>query len=134
VFSLQVVLKIGLNLSWFSYLKTRSVGNVVKMPHGKIYITALYQTIGNFKAPDYLLSPEENDKAENNGKVGSWYIRWGELHYINTKGKEVQGIQLTDPAEDYEAYKYPAEERFGTDCDWCDDDTDDEWDEEEEEK
>lgn len=133
MFSLQVVLKIGLNLSWFSYLKTRSVGNVVKMPHGKIYITAVYKSYGSFKAPDYLLTPEENNKEENNGQVGSWYIRWGELHYINKKGKEVQGIQISDPAEDHDTYKYPDKTSFDTDS-YFDEDTDDEWDEEEEEK
>jgi len=72
---------------------------------GKLYITATYNLYSTFKVPDYLLTPEENDKVDHD-VVGSWYIKWNTLHYINKDGEEVE-VEPTGDIEDAHDYKRP---------------------------
>jgi hypothetical protein len=53
-------------------------------------ITASYIVTSEWKIPTKLnlLSEEENNKRENEGKVGSWWIKWNTLFYIDENGIE----------------------------------------------
>lgn len=66
------------------------------------FIEAQYfAPISTFLVPDYLLSPDENEEADGY-TVGSWYVRWDELFYINKEGKEVQAPIIHSAVEDAE--------------------------------
>jgi hypothetical protein len=50
-------------------------------------ITAYYRASKTFEIPAgvFLLPQDENEKAEE-GTIGMWWIKWGELHYITDDG------------------------------------------------
>jgi hypothetical protein len=53
-----------------------------------------------------LLSAEENEKKENEGEPGSWYVRWDTLHYCDDDG-EWREHELNLNWDDCDAYKRP---------------------------
>ncbi|MBJ62399.1 MAG: hypothetical protein CMB57_04020 [Euryarchaeota archaeon] len=79
----------------------------------KPYITAEYNIYIPFKVPDYLLKPEENNKVGFD-VVGSWYIKWNTLHYINKDGEEVEVEALTETELAHD-YKRPDAVHYGDD-------------------
>jgi len=79
-------------------------------PVRKGYITASYKLHSVFKVPDYLLEPEENDNAPGD-TVGSWYIKYDTLEYVNKDGEDVE-IEPVINAEMTHDYHRPDEEHF----------------------
>lgn len=60
----------------------------------------------------YLLSVDEN-VLEKEGQPGSWYIRWGDLHYYDKEGKE-QVIEGGEPDTEYKRPNTVEEENDAT--------------------
>ena len=58
----------------------------MKMP--SIIVQVTYEASSYFKCPDYLLSVDENERAEE-GQIGSWWVKWDTLSYVNKKGEVV---------------------------------------------
>ena len=50
-------------------------------------ITAYYRASKTFKIPEgvFLLPQDENEEAEE-GTIGMWWIKWGDLYYITKEG------------------------------------------------
>ena len=63
-------------------------------------LLATYNAYSTFEIPDdvFLLTVEENAGAENM-TVGSWWIKWNTLHYIDANGDEKK-IDGSDPDVD----------------------------------
>lgn len=66
-----------------------------------------------FKIPNdiCLFDMEDNNKSENEGKPGSWWIKWAILYYIDIDGKvkEIERQETDDmkyPDESEDAYEF----------------------------
>ena len=83
------------------------------MSNNSKVIAVTYKAYSKFVVPDYLLSPEKNVE----GTVGSWWIKWDTLYYINKVGKEVKAPQIY-AADDGETFRYPdhCAEEATTEC------------------
>ena len=58
-------------------------------------ITATHYHYYKFVVPDNVVLLEYEDPKNCNNNIGSWYIRWGTLLYIDTDGVE-RGIEGED--------------------------------------
>jgi len=56
----------------------------------RMRITCSFSAYITFQVPKdiKLMSEDDNNKPESWGKPGSWYIRWGTLHYFDKHGNE----------------------------------------------
>ena len=64
-------------------------------------IRAVYNIQSEWKIPAKLnlLSEEENNKKENYGKQGSWWIKWDNLFYIDENGETEELSKDTDACD-----------------------------------
>jgi len=85
-------------------------------------IVAEYSAYREFEIPDdvFLLSAEDNDGAGND-QVGSWWIKWDRLHYVDADGKwqELNGGEVSCEGKRPDEITQYEREKRDDECFYC---------------
>jgi hypothetical protein len=85
-------------------------------------IVAEYSAYREFEIPDdvFLLSAEDNDGAGND-QVGSWWIKWDRLHYVDKDGKwqELNGGEVSCEGKRPDEITQYEREKRDDECFYC---------------